>query len=97
MKFATKAIHVGNTKDPITGPIVPPVHFASTYVQKEAGVEEEYDYSRSGNPTRTAFQKTIASLEDAYGALAFSSGMAASHGVMMLLNSGDHIVVSSDI
>ena len=97
MEFATKAIHVGNTKDSVTGAIVPPIHFASTYVQEKAGEEGDYDYSRSGNPTRKAFERTIASLEEAYGALAFGSGMAAIHGVLMLLNSGDHIIASSDI
>lgn len=97
MKFRTRAIHVGNHRDPQTGAVVPPLHFASTFVQPGAGVWGEYDYSRSGNPTRTNFQNTIASLEGGVGALAFATGMAATHCVMMLLSSGDHVVAGSDI
>lgn len=97
MKFRTKAIHVGNERDPQTGAVVPPIHVASTYVQHHAGEWREFDYSRSGNPTRKNLEKTLASLESGYGALAYSSGMAATHGVTMLLGSGDHIVAGADI
>lgn len=96
-KFRTRAIHVGQECDPATGAIVPPLHLASTFVQHEAGVWREFDYSRSGNPTRKAFETTLASLEGGCGALAFASGMAATHCVTMLLNSGEHVVAGSDI
>jgi cystathionine beta-lyase/cystathionine gamma-synthase len=97
MHFRTRAIHVGQERDEATGAVVPPVHVASTFVQREAGTWREFDYSRSGNPTRTAFETTLASLEDGCGALAFSSGMAATHCVVMLLSAGDHIVTGRDI
>ena len=79
MQFRTRAIHVGNARDPQTGAVVPPVHFASTFVQPGAGEWGEFDYSRSGNPTRKSFETTLASLEGGGYALAFSTGMAATH------------------
>ena len=97
MQFRTRAIHVGNEKCPETGAIVRPIHMASTFVQPGAGVWGEFDYSRSGNPTRKALETTLASLEGGCGALAFASGMAATHGVMSMLKAGDHIVAGSDI
>jgi cystathionine gamma-lyase len=97
MQFRTRAIHVGNERDPVTGAVVRPIHLAATYVQPGAGEWGEFDYSRSGNPTRKALETTLASLESGVGALAFSSGMAAIHGVTMLLSSGDHILAGSDI
>jgi cystathionine gamma-lyase len=97
MQFRTRAIHVGNAADPQTGAVVPPIHLASTFVQPGAGTWGEFDYSRSGNPTRKAFETTLASLEGGCGALAFSSGMAAIHCVTMLLASGDHVLAGSDI
>ncbi len=95
--FRTRAIHVGNEIDPSTGAVVPPIHLASTFRQPAAGEWGEFDYSRSGNPTRTNLQTTLASLDAAEGALAFSSGMAAIHCVTMLLSAGDHVVAGSDI
>ena len=95
--FRTRAIHVGNERDPQTGAVVPPIHVASTYVQHHAGEWREFDYARSGNPTRKKLEQTLASLESGTAALAFSSGMAATHCVTMLLESGDHIVAGSDI
>jgi cystathionine gamma-lyase len=97
MKFRTRSIHVGNERDPQTGAVVPPIHVASTFVQPGAGVWGEFDYSRSGNPTRKNLERTLASLESGCGALAFSSGMAATHCATMLLESGDHILAGSDI
>ncbi len=97
MQFRTRAIHVGQPRDPSTGAIVPPIHLASTYVQPGAGEWGAFDYSRSGNPTRKNFEQTLASLEGGCGALAFASGMAATHCVTMLLGHGDHIVAGSDI
>ena len=95
--FRTRAIHVGNDVDPATGAVIPPVHFASTFKQPAAGEWGEFDYSRSGNPTRSQMQTTLASLEGGIGALAFSSGMAAIHCVTMMLKSGDHVVAGCDL
>ncbi len=97
MHFRTKAIHVGNKKDPQTGAVVPPIHIASTFVQPGAGEWGEFDYSRSGNPTRKNLETTLAELEGGCGALAFASGMAATHCATMLLEAGDHIVAGTDI
>ena len=97
MHFRTRAIHVGNERDPQTGAVVPPIHVASTFAQPGAGEWGAFDYTRSGNPTRKALEATLASLEGGCGALAYSSGMAAVHGAMLLLSSGDHVVAGSDI
>lgn len=96
-KFRTRAIHVGNDRDPQTGAVVPPIHLATTFVQNEAGVWREFDYSRSGNPTRKSFETTIASLEGGCGALAFASGMAATTCAITSLSAGDHVLAGSDI
>ncbi len=95
--FRTRAIHVGQERDPQTGAIVPPIHVASTFVQPGAGEWGKFDYSRSGNPTRAAFEATLANLEGGVGGLAFASGMAATHCATMLLDSGDHILAGGDI
>ncbi len=97
MHFRTRAIHVGNEPDPQTGAVVGPIYLASTFVQPGAGQAGEFDYTRSGNPTRKALETTLASLESGVGALAFSSGMAAIHCATMLLAPGDHIVAGADI
>ena len=97
MQFRTRAIHAGPQRDAQTGAVVPPIHVASTFVQPGAGEWGPYDYSRSGNPTRKVFENTLASLENGRAALAFSSGMAATHAVTMLLGSGDAIVAGADI
>jgi len=97
MHFRTRAIHVGQEHDPATGAVVPPLHLASTFVQPGAGEWGTYDYSRSGNPTRKALETTLASLEGGTHALAFSTGMAATHCAALLLESGDRIVAGSDI
>jgi len=97
LHFRTRAIHVGQERDPQTGAVVPPLHLASTFVQPGPGQWGPFDYSRSGNPTRKAFETTLASLEGGYGALAFATGMAATHCVTMLLESGDHLVAGTDI
>ncbi len=97
MHFRTRAVHVGQERDPATGAVVPPIHLASTFVQPGSGEWGEYDYTRSGNPTRKAFERTLADLEGGVGALAYSSGMAAVHGATMLLSSGDHVLAGADI
>ncbi len=97
MHFRTRAIHVGQERDPQTGAVVPPIQVASTFVQPGAGVWGEFDYSRSGNPTRKGFERALADLEGGVGALAFASGMAATHCAMMLLEAGDHVLAGADI
>lgn len=97
LSFRTRAIHVGNEVDSATGAVVPPIHLASTFRQPGAGEWGDFDYSRSGNPTRSNLQNTLASLESGVGALAFSSGMAAIHCVTMLLEKGDHVVAGCDL
>ena len=97
MQFRTRAIHKGQNHDPQTGAVVPPLYLASTFVQPEAGKNLGFDYSRSGNPTRKRLETTVANLEGGCGALAFASGMAAIHCVTSMLESGDHVLASSDI
>ena len=93
----TRAIHCGNAIDPSTGAVVPPVHFASTFRQPGAGKWGEFDYSRSGNPTRKNLESTLTAIENGRGSLAFSTGMAAIHAVTMLLSSGDRIIAGCDL
>ena len=96
-QFRTRAIHVGNEKCATTGAVIPPLHLSTTFVLPEAGKEGEFDYSRSGNPTRKNLERALASLEGGCGALAFATGMAATSCVMSSLNAGDHVVAGSDI
>jgi cystathionine beta-lyase/cystathionine gamma-synthase len=97
MHFRTRAIHVGQEPDPQHGAVVPPIHVASTFVQPDASMTAAYDYSRTGSPTRNAFEETLAALDGGVRALAFASGMAATHCVTQLLAPGDHIVTGTDI
>ncbi len=97
MRFRTRAIHVGNSVDPSTGAVVPPIHLASTFVQPGSGVWGAFDYSRSGNPTRAGLEATLASLENGVAGFAFASGMAAMHCVTMLLQAGEHVVAGCDL
>ncbi len=97
MKFATRAIHVGQEPDPATGATIVPVYLTSTYTQDAVGQTKGYDYSRSINPTRVALEKQLASLENARYASAFSSGVAATAAVLNLLSAGDHVVVCDDL
>ena len=94
MGFATDAIHAGQEPDPSTGAVTVPIYQTSTYVQEALGKNKGYEYSRTGNPTRTALEKNMAVLEGGASALAFASGMAAVNAVMTLLKSGDHVIVS---
>ena len=84
MKFRTRAIHVGNEPEEQTGAVVRPIHMAATFVQPGSGDWGEYDYSRSGNPTRKAFETTLASLEAGHAALAFSSNSHAPRRAMAM-------------
>jgi cystathionine gamma-synthase len=94
--FSTRAIHAGQSPDPTTGAVVTPVHLTSTYAQSAVGEHQGYEYSRSGNPTRTALQDCLASLEGARHGLAFASGLAASDAMLRTLSPGDHIVMGDD-
>ncbi len=93
MRFATKAIHVGQEPDPRTGAVTPPIFMTSTYSRKE---QDEYAYARGANPTRHALQRSLASLEGAKYALSFSSGMGAITTALTLLKKGDHVIVTDD-
>jgi cystathionine gamma-lyase len=95
--FATRAIHVGQEPEPATGALTVPIYQTSTYAQSAPGVHKGYDYSRTDNPTRTALQEALASLEEAKYGLAFSSGMGAATTALLLLKQGDHVVSSRDV
>jgi cystathionine gamma-lyase len=97
MKFATKAIHAGQEPDPTTGAIMTPIYQTSTYAQQGMGEHKGYEYARTGNPTRTALENCLASLENGKYGLAFASGMAAEHAILSLLNAGDHMVACDDL
>jgi cystathionine beta-lyase/cystathionine gamma-synthase len=92
MRFSTKAIRAGQQPDPTTGSIVPPVYQAVNFVFDDVGRPHGFEYSRSANPTRTALEQCLASLEEARFGLAFGSGMAAVDAVLSILRPGDHVV-----
>ena len=96
-KFATRAIHAGQGPDPSTGAIMTPIYASSTYVQKSPGVHQGYEYTRSQNPTRHAYEDCIANLEGGKRGFAFASGMAAISTVLELLKSGDHVIAMHDL
>lgn len=95
--FETRAIHVGQEPDPTTGAVTVPIYQTSTYVQQGLGQHKGYEYSRTGNPTRTALEECVASLEEGKYGLAFASGMAAETIIMYLFAPGDHFLVSNDV
>jgi cystathionine gamma-synthase len=97
MDFETRAIHEGQEPDPTTGAITTPIYLTSTYVQEAVGEHKGYDYSRVANPTRTALQQCLASLESAEHGIAFSSGLGATTTIMHLLNPGDRTVLIADV
>ena len=97
MQFETRAIHEGQEPDAASGAITTPIYQTSTYVQEAVGVHKGYDYARVGNPTRTALQECIASLEGAAHGRAFSSGLGAATTLMHLLSPGDHVVAVNDV
>jgi cystathionine gamma-lyase len=96
-QFATRAIHAGQEPDPTTGAVMTPVYQVSTYAQPSPGMHQGYDYSRTDNPTRTAYQECLASLESGKHALVFSSGMAAVDAVLHTLKAGDHVICCDDV
>lgn len=95
--FSTRCIHAGQSPDPSTGAVMPPIYTTSTYAQSSPGVHKGYDYSRTANPTRGAWERCIADLESGVRGFAFASGMAATSTLLELLDSGSHIVAMDDL
>ena len=97
MKFGTKTIHAGQQADPTTGAIMTPIYQTSTYIQSTPGEHKGYEYSRTGNPTRDALQKNLASLENGKFGLCFGSGLAAIDAIIKLLSPGDEVISTNDL
>ncbi|MFO0013998.1 MAG: trans-sulfuration enzyme family protein [Planctomycetota bacterium] len=96
-KFDTQAIHAGQEPDPTTGAVITPIYATSTFAQQSPGVHKGYDYGRSHNPTRFAYERAVANLEGGTGGFAFASGLAAISTVLELLEAGSHIIASNDL
>ena len=97
MGFSTDAIHAGQIPDPTTGAVITPIYQTSTYAQHELGKSTGFEYARTHNLTRQALEKNIATLEKGKYGIAFASGLAATHALMSLVKSGDHIVISNNV
>src|SRR2546430_17257144 len=97
MDFETRAIHAGQEPDPATGAIITPIYQTSTFVQEAVGEHKGYDYARVANPTRTALQIALASLENAAHGVAFSSGLGATTTLLHLVSPGDRVVLIADV
>jgi len=97
MEFETRAIHAGQEPDPTTGSVITPIYQTSTFAQEAVGVNKGYDYARVSNPTRTALEECLASLENAAHGHAFASGVGATSSIMHLLDPGDHVVCVNDV
>ena len=95
--FSTRAIHAGQYPDPSTGAVMTPIYATSTYVQSSPGVHQGYEYSRSQNPTRMAYERCVADLENGKAGFAFASGLAASGTILELIDSGSHVVAMDDL
>ena len=93
----TLCIHAGQHPDPVSGAVMPPIVLSSTFAQDGPGLHKGYDYSRAGNPTRTALEQCLAALEGARHGIAFGSGCAATTAILLMLRSGDHVLVSDDV
>src|SRR5579871_6070902 len=96
-RFGTLAIHAGQQPDPSTGAIMTPIYATSTYVQQSPGVHQGFEYSRSQNPTRFAYERCVAALESGTRGFAFASGLAATTTLLELLSPGDHVIASDDL
>src|SRR5436309_8460599 len=96
-KFGTRAIHAGQAPDPTTGAVMMPIYATSTYVQQSPGVHKGYDYARTHNPTRMAFERCIADLECGRAGFAFASGLAAIATTLDCLDHGAHVVAVDDL
>lgn len=97
MEFNTKVIHGGQKHDPSTGAVMPPIYQTSTYAQVSPGDHKGYEYSRTGNPTRTALENSLASIENGNYGLAFASGLASIDAIMKLLQPGDEVISTNDL
>jgi len=97
VRFDTRAVHVGNEPDELTGAVTPPIYTSSTFAQTEIGKTKGYEYSRTGNPTRQRLESAVADLEGGKYGLAFASGLAAETAVAGLLRSGDHVIICNDV
>ncbi len=97
MEFNTKVIHGGQEYDPSTGAVMPPIYQTSTYAQSSPGDHKGYEYSRTGNPTRTALENSLASIENGNFGLAFASGLASIDAIMKLLEPGDEVISTHDL
>jgi cystathionine gamma-lyase len=97
LQFATRCIHGGQQPDPTTGAVMPPIYATSTYAQSSPGVHRGYDYARTRNPTRDAWERCIANLEGGLQGFAFASGMAAMATLLELLEAGSHVVAMEDL
>ncbi len=97
MGFSTDAIHAGQIPDPTTGAVITPIYQTSTYAQHELGKSTGFEYARTHNFTRQALEKNIATLEKGKYGIAFASGLAATHALMSLVKSGDHVVISNNV
>src|SRR3989440_5487236 len=97
MRFSTRAIHVGQEADAATGATIVPIYQTSTFTQEGLHQHKGYEYARTSNPTRTALESCLASLENAKYGLAFASGMAAETAVLSILESGDHVIAPEDL
>lgn len=97
MNFATRAIHAGHQKDPVTGAVIPPVYFTTTYLQESPGVHTGYEYSRSQNPTRASLETCLSSLEEGEACATFASGLAATNAILQTLRPGDGVVAAHDL
>lgn len=95
--FSTRAIHAGQEPDPTTGAIMTPIYLTSTFVQKSPGVHSGYEYSRTKNPTRFAYEQCVANLESAQYGFAFASGCAATATILHMLKAGDHVIACDDM
>lgn len=95
--FATRGIHAGQTPDPTTGAVMQPIYATSTYVQQSPGVHKGYEYSRTHNPTRFAYERCVADLESGTRGFAFASGLAATATILDMLDSGSHVVAMDDL
>lgn len=97
MSIGSRVIHAGQAPDPSTGAIMPPIYATSTYIQKSPGKHQGYEYSRSQNPTRFAYERCIADLEGGSHGYAFASGLAATSTLLDVLKPGDHVIASDDL
>ena len=97
LAFSTRTVHGGQQHDPTTGAVMTPIYATSTYAQQSPGVHKGFEYARSQNPTRFAFERCIANLESGTEGFAFASGLAAEAAILELLSAGDHLITTEDL